>query len=488
MLFQGFNNGIKKYSNLINYILIPFKLVVLLAFAYLSFSYLNIAFSNSNNVEPLRNYPDDVLDVLVIGSSHAQYSFNPSYFYADTSLYSHNFSSICQPLSASYELLQESIKSQDVKLVILEIYTVLPTLAGCGSETGGIAAQYYLTGENKHRIINKIEYQDSSNYKNKYLHNPFLNNHNKWKDLKSFDSLIDPFESTKYQISHNFGYVYLPRLINYNVWLANTYDEYVDVKISDENMAFLNGIYDLCQENNIELLLYKTPIDSIDIEIQSYFNEVWKWAESKDINYIDFVEKSKELGIYLYYHGDSFHLSINGANIVTTYLSNYIKENYDFTHNNDDKLNTIYQKSYNRDIRLLLKNEVDPLITINKLPKYTDPYIIRYVPDGTNNIDLNIFNLGHLDHSKAHFILIDNNEIVMMSESEINTTYNNSKIIINESGIFINDNSLDLTTNFNLILSDDTFSDLYIKNMIYEDNLWEYGYFYIYPKEIRDKW
>ena len=50
---------------------------------YFSYNFLSTKFKNEDAYynESFHNLPKDSMDVIVLGSSHAQYSFSPTFFY-----------------------------------------------------------------------------------------------------------------------------------------------------------------------------------------------------------------------------------------------------------------------------------------------------------------------------------------------------------------------------------------------------------------------
>ena len=66
--------------------------------------------------DQFRNLPEDSIDIMILGSSHAQYSMNPAVFYEETGYYAYVLGSGCQPMTMSYYMLVEALKTQNRKL------------------------------------------------------------------------------------------------------------------------------------------------------------------------------------------------------------------------------------------------------------------------------------------------------------------------------------------------------------------------------------
>ena len=318
-----------------------------------SYNYLNKKFLGQIPKQAATGFkalPDNSMDVVVIGSSHAQYSFMPGLFYLESNLYSYVMASQCQPLPVSYQILKEVLKTQSPRLIILEIFTAMPLREMCQADSCYVAAQSLLTGDEKMEVLSYLPEDKAEEYieKTEETYNDFLTNHNMWKDLEDFSFLLPEGKDREREreVDWSLGYVYQDGVYEYpnSYWNLRTHSYMPEVELDHDDLEALNNIYKLCQENNIEILLYKTPMDSIDELNQAYRYAVWNWANERNIKYIDFVEMTRELNYYMMIHSDSFHANIDGAGIITNYISNFIKENnYEFNHQNDESLNNIYR-------------------------------------------------------------------------------------------------------------------------------------------------
>ena len=109
---------------------------------------------------------------------------------------------------------------------------------------------------------------------------------------------------------------------------CETMPEYVKV--------YLEKIEELCEKNNAQLLLVSMP--SPKNWNHKRHAEIQKYADGKGITYLDLNKKVEELGLNwtedTQDKGD--HLNVYGAEKVTSYLGNYLEENYELEdHRND---------------------------------------------------------------------------------------------------------------------------------------------------------
>ncbi len=177
---------------------------LMVGLVYGAWMYLSKAFRNRDldaAYAQIHGLPEHSMDYLVLGSSQAQYSFMPAVFYEDTGLYGYVAGSACQPLEVSYEMLKEFLKTQDPKLVILEVYTAMPLRSTCEADVCYVMAQAMMSGEEKRNTIAYLPEEKQHDY-----YDDFFNNHNTWKDLEDFSILLPENADPEYPIDWTFGY------------------------------------------------------------------------------------------------------------------------------------------------------------------------------------------------------------------------------------------------------------------------------------------
>lgn len=471
----------KKIFDFFRYLLVSALAVLLFASTYYSLSDSFPNDADKGDGISFHNMPNNSLDVLVLGSSHAQFSFCPPFFYQDTGLYSYVLGSACQPLPLSYKLLREALKTQQPKLVILEVFTALPMKEMCDDIGCYIIPAFVMTGDERYQALTDLP-QDSQDI---YL-NPFVAAHNKWKEdetnfndifeksKKKIKNLINKPELNIDKVSGNFGYVDVyPELPADNYWYAtNTYED-VNLDLSSADEEALNDIWALCQENNIELLLYKTPIDSLDDDNLTYLHRVWEWADRNGIRYIDYVEKSPEIKFYMQIHSGSFHSYINGASVITGELAKYVKQNYEFDHTVNEGLEAKYQHSERSFVLSCLDYEYDPSKYLSRLINYHGPLLIKYNKTKTNS-SINSF-LDYYNIDGTTLCLYDKNELIDESESCIGLDYNGHHIYCDSDLLEIDGTQYDDLADFTVVV----FSDDMLTYKIVETNtskMWKKGF------------
>lgn len=428
-----------------------------------------------------KSLPKNSMDIVVLGPSHSEFSFVPEFIYEDLDLYSYVLHSACQPLEISYLMLKESYKTQSPKLVILEVYSSMPHQIRCFSDSSYILPSYQMTGQERIDALNYLDKDKASNY-----YNDFNINHNNWRIITSVEDLnFNDYSLDISKVSKTFNYRPLyPTLPAAKYWHPVTHETDIDVNLEQSDLETLNNIYKLCKENDSELFLYATPMDSFSQEDQSYLHKVWEWAEEKNINYIDFFERSKTNGYYMHIHSDTDHACVNGAGIITKDISNEIKNyNYEFNHIlNNDIENILIEEEYPR-VSDFLKYEYDPYKYIERIKSYNGIAIMSY--SGSNReLDEGFVNKikgfdlpSDFDINTPCVVVFKNKQLIAKGIDSLNFEVDGHKIdvkgnTVSLDGIIINEMG---PLSFTLLNND--YSENITKRVDYRtDYIWETGF------------
>ena len=221
--------------------------------------------------DQFRNLPENSIDVLILGSSHAQYSMNPAVFYVETGIYSYVLGSGCQPMSMSYYMLQEALKTQIPEVVILDVFTMIPAQAVCYADEMFYLAIEQMSG------LNRLRAADHIDNKEKIAHYKYdlLMNHGNWKrDDFLFENKDDK------TLNETMGYVFAqPTVFEFAHLIPKERKNY-EVALKEKDIDALIKIKTLCDENNIKLILMKAVAD-LDQDNYDALYSVWDLAENR---------------------------------------------------------------------------------------------------------------------------------------------------------------------------------------------------------------
>ena len=260
-------------------------------------------------------------DVVFFGDCDAYESYSPIKMYEEYGISSYIRGSGEQYINQSYYLLKDVLRTEKPKVVVMSIHNL---------QHSAPHNEHYnrMTLDGMRWSKDKVDAIKSSLMKEETFISyvfPILRYHDRWNQLTKTD-----FEHvfTKDITSHNGYYMrcdicpkgYLPSMplrLNY--------------RFSDFSWYYLDQIRILCEENGIELLLVRAPIEYGWYE--QWDENVEQYAEEYGLTYINFCDYADEIGIDMNvdtYDG-GLHLNITGAEKLSVYFGRYLVDNYDLT-------------------------------------------------------------------------------------------------------------------------------------------------------------
>lgn len=269
----------------------------------------------------------NTVDILFLGSSHGMSSFSPQVLYDNFSLRSYNLSSPQQNLLVSYYWLKEALQYQSPQVVVLDTYFLWPYLSdealNSSEEETRKALDFMRWSKNKIEAINDVTTIDKEQCKESYYFTN-IRFHQRWKELTEDDFTFGEMEKHK----GLKGYGALS-----GIWGGDEYSPF-ELGVTDGKTKmhpimkeYLERIIQLCEQEEITLILTKTPALSVNIK---NYNALAEYAEENEIIYIDYNEETiyQEAGVDMSIDSqDSGHLNIWGAEKVTYHIGNYLKNN-----------------------------------------------------------------------------------------------------------------------------------------------------------------
>lgn len=136
---------------------------------------------------------------------------------------------------------------------------------------------------------------------------------------------------------------------------AGAEDEETEAEKEDEGtvfgempMRYLDKMRELCEKNDIQLILMKAPSLS-PVWYDSENEQVIEYAEKYHLPYINFYDLLEETGID--YETDTYdgglHMNLSGADKVSGYLGKVLTTEYGIEdHRSDVKISKVYDKKY----------------------------------------------------------------------------------------------------------------------------------------------
>ncbi|MCI5773554.1 MAG: hypothetical protein MR210_03225 [Erysipelotrichaceae bacterium] len=414
-------------------------------------------YDESNEGNQFRNVPKDILDIIVLGSSHAQYSMNPAVIYTESGYYSYVLGSGCQPMSMSYHFLVEALKTQSPEVVLLDVFTMMPSRSVCYADGMYYKAAQQMTGLNRIKAGLEVENDEK---KLEYAFD-LLMNHGKWKQD---DFLVNPDDS---EYNEMLGYVAqqpVERKFNHLIPFERGNTEII---FRENDLEALDKIIALCEKNNIKLILFKAAID-IDQENYDHLQAIWDLADEKGIEHVDFLALAEEIGFTLGMDGDTWHNNTWGAQKCSKYMAHYLQDKgYVTKHQENDAYAKLLNELSAITSAALFDQNVDVYQLLDYASKYDMTIVVKYT--GATNTTIGDYENQLLQAAGINFdflanktqnyhAVIVNKEVIASSDQPISTNANGTDIQVTQDKITIGTQTFENLGELEIIFCGNDFS------------------------------
>lgn len=273
-------------------------------------------------VQGALNQPEDSLQAVYIGNSGVYRFWQPAVAWDSDGIAVMNLATASMPGVATQYLMEETLKSQDVDMFIVDLR------AYTDSE---------LNEANLHNIIDFLPldftrlrlvtrlclYQRYWPYEALEYYFPVLRFHARWNELESEDFRLVEDDGTK-------GSYYA------DGFLRNVQDEQDRFAVSETRtqpqkraVRAFEQLMDWCEENDVTVLFVAAPLleHTNQKERLNWFADM---ARERGFGVVNFNERAvyDDVGLELSDFMDNTHTNVFGSIKFTHYLANYLVENY----------------------------------------------------------------------------------------------------------------------------------------------------------------
>lgn len=283
-------------------------------------------------------HQEDNIDVLFVGSSHCYFSFVPTI--TDRILGKNTFcaGSSAQQLDASYEIIKEADRLNDLEHIYLEVYYGLANYSLYKERT--LMTSTYIVSDYLRPSFDKLAFLLKASSK-EYYSNSFITARRNWENFFETDYvmyLIQQKTSPKYQ---NFSYDYVSTADKQyagkgyvknegyapEYFFLSYYPMYTPGFSKDWENS-LNEIIDYCLENQIPLTLVSAPMPNYSLaalgDYDTYASKINQIINGRNIEYYDFnLCKEAYIPNTTAIFRDSDHLNTEGAEVFSTVFSQF---------------------------------------------------------------------------------------------------------------------------------------------------------------------
>lgn len=268
----------------------------------------------------------DTVDVLTLGSSHSFCSIDPQYLYDQKHFRSFDLGSGNQSIMLSYFWLKEALRSQSPKVVLLEAtFCWKRSDDPCNMKEADIrrSIDYMHVSPVKFEAIKAFSEMDDTMPVSSFLF-PIIRYHDRWKEL-SEDDFMWSEPSSRSELKGFYAQATLNKKEGYVPYSKEERTE--TVEMDPVSVEYLEKILTICRDNDMHLILYRSPTLYMDPLNESTALE--EWADANNVSFYDFNEKSLYNTINFNYDqdaGDYRHCNIYGARKITEFMGTLLNQ------------------------------------------------------------------------------------------------------------------------------------------------------------------
>lgn len=271
--------------------------------------------------------PENSIDIALIGSSDLYSGFIPIKIWDKYGYTSTVISTPKQTVSRSYTFLEELLKTQKPKLLVIEtdmFYAGIPVKGLTdiiNDKANGTPIKSKL--KSTFKIISNMDI--GGNIENRFTAFMF---HDEWKKLKkdSLEKVIKNNDTVTCEHGYNFNKIIFPANDNNRMDITNSTE-----KIPEENIMYIKKMLNLCDKMDIKIIFLEMP--SLNSWNYARHNAVEQFAQNMNIEFVDMNMKDNfdKSGIKCEtdFRDNGEHLNYYGAEKATLFFGDIIENMYD---------------------------------------------------------------------------------------------------------------------------------------------------------------
>ncbi len=348
----------RKIITVVSFVL-ALTLTLGIGYNVLSFKYLD----STTKLKSFYELPENSVDVLVLGSSHAYQGINTAVMWQEYGYTVFNLCGPAQPIWNTYYYFEEALKTQSPKVVILDVYTV--HFAFDYDETSNaIKNTYGLKWSDTKKEAIKASF-DSEKYGEQYLYE-FLQTHSRYSDLSKTDFYPYMANEEMYESYKGFYCYYKSKEVADKDYTDVDYLNYM----TEKNYEYYTKILELAKERNISIFVTAIPFAANNYYV-GHFNEAQLIAEQYGVPFYNLLKEYKDdLGLdYKTDFADNQHLNHLGNTKLTKFFGDIIKKDYKLQDKRGDEKYASWQTDANNFYHQVKNSEV---AKTKNLPSYLE--------------------------------------------------------------------------------------------------------------------
>ena len=270
--------------------------------------------------------PEDTIDVIFLGSSHANAAFAPAQMWREQGFTGYVLYSWSQPMWVSYHYAVEAFKRQTPRVVVLEGFglcygTTYMTPADVDGTSDDYSLRIPLSLNRAALAVAMSRCQQNSPPFYRYL--PMLRYHTRWKRLtaEDFTWFFQDHATT------GKGYGPLQTVEEFPVPILEGEPE--ETPIYPQAEEYLYKLIALCRKKDVPLVFVVTPYETSEAEY-GVFRRAARICAENGVPVLDYnTPGGRDIGFdYATDLADHAHVNTAGAQKISTDLAAYLAEHY----------------------------------------------------------------------------------------------------------------------------------------------------------------
>ena len=279
-----------------------------------------------SSVDQLYATPEDLIDVVFVGSSHCYFGIHPAILWKEYGIAAFDMAVSAQDKDSAYHDLIELYKTQSPSV----IYVDLHALSYDQHQVVANVYRNYLslkTSSNSIALVNKyIEKEDRKSF---YLRFPII--HTRYRELTKYD--FQEYALNVFGRGEYLGWRIGDTWSNPDVINDRTIGE-----LSEKNREWLEDLIALAEEHGSKIEFIMIPFPPVSSYEQKILNATEVMMKERQYPYTNYNNMLDELGIdFLKDFADPEHMNVYGAEKMTTFLGEDIVKKYDLPDHRGDE-------------------------------------------------------------------------------------------------------------------------------------------------------
>ena len=266
--------------------------------------------------------------VVFIGDCEVYENFSPITLWEEYGITSYIRGSPQQLIWQSYYLMEETLKYEKPDVIVFNVLSMkYDTPQSTGSQTqreayNRMALDGMRWSKSKWDAINASMTEEEIEKEAMWTYLfPILRYHDRWSQLNADDF---KYWFKRDQVTDNG---YLMQTGVKPMTTPHAEKPLVDYTLGDNSYYYLDKMVQLCEENDVELVLVKAPTHS-PIWWDEWDTQVEEYAKKHDLLYINFLDHEEAIGID--WNTDTYdtglHLNVYGAEKLSRYFGKILAE------------------------------------------------------------------------------------------------------------------------------------------------------------------